>query len=133
MKISVALRGLAPRYIRRPNREERFRIRTFIQGYSDVPGAVGRIDVRHFNVSKPLNQAAAFRDHHHNYSLKAQAVCAHRLLIRDLYIGEAGSMHDARVFRRSPLCRSILFDEELMEPDESMVGNAACTLLDGVK
>lgn len=132
VKIITALREMAPRYIKWPTREERYQIKTHMQGYSEFPGVIGMIDGKHFEISKPLEEPAAYRDHHHRFSIKAQAVCDHTLLIRDLYVGEAGSLHDARVFRRSPLCQSIIFDENLMEPDEHIVGDAAYMLMDRV-
>lgn len=39
--------------------------------------------------------------------LQAQLVCDHTLKIRDVFIGYPGSVHDARVFRTSPLCETL--------------------------
>lgn len=36
-----------------------------------------------------------------------QAVCDHRRRIRDVFIGYPGSVHDARVFRNSPLSTNL--------------------------
>lgn len=37
-----------------------------------------------------------------------QAVCDHEMMIRDVFIGYPGSVHDSRVFRNSPLCTEIV-------------------------
>lgn len=36
-----------------------------------------------------------------------QAVCDHKRRFRDIFIGFPGSVHDARVFRNSPLCDTL--------------------------
>lgn len=40
-----------------------------------------------------------------------QAVCDHRMMFTDVYVGEVGSVHDARVFRRSPRFRSFRVED----------------------
>lgn len=52
--------------------------------------------------------------------------------MRDLYVGEAGSLHDSRVFRRSPLSTNLLENPELMRPDEHIIGDSAYKLTDRV-
>jgi len=61
-------------------------------------------------------------------------VCDHNLLIRDFHIGEAGSLHDFRVFRRSPLFRKLVLNEnnEMLLPDEHILGDTAYAVMDCV-
>ncbi|KAE8740402.1 hypothetical protein FOCC_FOCC014081 [Frankliniella occidentalis] len=65
-------------------------------------------------------------------SFRIQAVLDDSLLVRDVYIGEVGSLHDARVFRRSPLCRSILQRQDMFSPGEHIIADSAYMLLDRV-
>ena len=53
-------------------------------------------------------------------------------MIRDLYVGEAGSLHDARVFRTSPLCRNILYRPAMFSEGEHIIGDSAYMLTDKV-
>ncbi|KAE8737976.1 hypothetical protein FOCC_FOCC016559, partial [Frankliniella occidentalis] len=81
-------------------------------------------------MTAPAEDPAAFRDRHHGYSSKAMAVCDHKLKVRDLHVGEAGSLHDARAFRRSPLYQSVMFHETFMAEGEYTIGDSAFPILD---
>lgn len=128
-----ALCALGEQYIKWPNAQERAVIKQNLEAISGFPGAVGLMDGTHIKITRPLDQPAAFRDRHHNYSIQVQGVCDHTLLIRDLYVGEAGSLADARVFRRSPLFRNILFrDGEMFSEGEHIIGDSAYPTIDRV-
>jgi len=124
------IREMAPRYIQWPNAEERAGIKQRFEDYSGIPGVVGAIDGSFNTVTAPLVDTASYRNRHHQYAYNSMVVCDDNLLIRDMHIGEAGSMHDQRVFRRSPLCRSLLTDEnnDFLEPDEHIIGDKAYKL-----
>ncbi|KAE8752340.1 hypothetical protein FOCC_FOCC000812 [Frankliniella occidentalis] len=130
--IIEALRELAPRFITWPNQEERVVIKANMRRISDFPGIVGIIDGCNVPISAPVEDKAAYRDYHHQYSIKMQAVCDDKLLLRDLYVGEAGSLHDARVFRRSPLCSNLLEDPNILSEGEHIIGDSAYMLLNQV-
>lgn len=131
--IIEALREMAPQYIQWPSAHERAEIKGRFEGYSGFPGIVGCIDGTHCMITAPVNQKALYRNYKHTYSMKASVVCDDNLLIRDMHVGEVGSMHDARVFRRSPLCRQLAMDDgELFEMDEHVIGDSAYPLMDTV-
>lgn len=47
----------------------------------------------------------------------------------DLYIGEPGSLHDSRVFRRSDLYRKVLENEDRLFPQNTfLIGDSAYVL-----
>ncbi|KAE8741641.1 hypothetical protein FOCC_FOCC012843 [Frankliniella occidentalis] len=98
-----ALRELAPRYIKWPSRLERQRIARVIEERSGYRGVVGAIDGILINTTAPKIQRERYIDRHQRYSLNVQAVCDHNLQYRDVYLGQPGSVHDSRVFQRSPL------------------------------
>ncbi|XP_067138139.1 uncharacterized protein [Centruroides vittatus] len=68
---------------------------------SCFPGIIGCIDGKHMAIKAPTEEAAAYRNKY--YSVILQAVCNEKMAFLDCYVGEAGSVHDARVFRRSAL------------------------------
>ncbi|KAK3911118.1 Protein ALP1-like, partial [Frankliniella fusca] len=84
-----------------------------------IPGIVGAIDCT-------LKQR--YIDKNHNYSINVQIVSNHRRQIIDTYVGQPGSVNDARVFRRSPLAKLIYSGDDLIGPDEHLVGDSAYQL-----
>jgi len=129
--IIQALRELSGRFISWPDQEERQHIQHSFRRATGFPGVAGCIDGTHVYVTAPVEEPAAFRNRFQCYSILVQAVVDHNLLVRDLYVGEPGSMHDRRVFRRSDLCRDILRGERLGD-DEHLVGDGANLLSDFV-
>lgn len=125
--IIEALRELAPRFICWPDQEERLHIQQVFQEATDFPGIVGSIDGTHVSITAPVNNAAHYINRHHTHSINVQAIVDCNLLVRDIHVGEVGSMHDDRVFRRSPICQKLLQGEGI-SPDEHLVGDGGYTL-----
>lgn len=124
--IIKALRELAPRYITWPNQDERDAIKGSFQRVSGFPGIIGSIDCTHVPITAPVDDPAPYFNRHHSYSINVQAVVDANLLVRHLHVGEAGSMNDNRVFRRSPLYTDLLNDHDgvFCSNDEHLVGDA---------
>ncbi|XP_052127877.1 uncharacterized protein LOC127750364 [Frankliniella occidentalis] len=108
-----ALREMRGTYITWPNEAKRNSIKANCERISNFPGIVGIMDGSHINIIAPTIEKAAYRNYKFCYSIKVQAVVDHTLLVTDAYIGEVGSLHDARVFRGSPLLRNILRREDI--------------------
>ncbi|KAJ8913355.1 hypothetical protein NQ315_008745 [Exocentrus adspersus] len=53
------------------------------------------------------HEAAGFRDVADRFDIAMQAICDSKKRLRDVFIGYPGSVHDARVFRNSPLSNSL--------------------------
>lgn len=132
--IIQALRELGGRFITWPNQEERDQIKGAFLRVSGLPGVVSCIDGTHIFIPRPVHHGAQHRNRHHSYSLNVQAVVDNNLLVRDLYVGEVGSMSDNRVFRRSLLCRDLVQgrNNRLNVNDEHLVGDGGYTLADFV-
>lgn len=54
----------------------------------------------------------------------SQAVCIHNLLFTSIFVGNAGSVHDARVFRVSPVAQYFENPEIYFPNDSHLVGDA---------
>ncbi|KAK3907211.1 Protein ANTAGONIST OF LIKE HETEROCHROMATIN PROTEIN 1 [Frankliniella fusca] len=117
-RIIATLCDLAPRFIKWPDADERRTIANSFRTYSGFPGIVACIYGTLVTVTAPLIQAKRYVDRHHQYSINIQVVCDRQLLVRDLHVGEAGSMNDARVFRRSPLCKELLSNPDIFPRSE---------------
>ncbi|KAE8738507.1 hypothetical protein FOCC_FOCC016016 [Frankliniella occidentalis] len=87
----------------------------------------------HTYKTTPLDEAPAYLNRHHAHSVRTQAVVDDQLLIRDLYVGEPGSLYGSRMFRRSPLSSNLLENPALLAPDEHILGDSAYILTDKVK
>ncbi|KAE8739896.1 hypothetical protein FOCC_FOCC014595 [Frankliniella occidentalis] len=124
-----ALRKLSPKFIRWPDAEEREVIKATFERATGFPGIVGFIDGTHVSITAPLVDAAQYTNRHDTYSINVQAVVDSTLLVRHLHVGEVGSMHDSRVFRRSPLFKDLLTGPpgQFISNDEHLVGDGAYT------
>ncbi|KAK3920819.1 Protein ANTAGONIST OF LIKE HETEROCHROMATIN PROTEIN 1 [Frankliniella fusca] len=124
-----ALRELAPNYICWPDADERNVIKNTFERATGFPGIIGSIDGTHITVTAPLVDAASYRNRHDSYSINVQAVVDSTLMVRHLHVGEVGSMHDNRVFRRSPLYVDLLSGPpgQFISDDEHIVGDGAYT------
>ncbi|KAJ8947083.1 hypothetical protein NQ314_008693 [Rhamnusium bicolor] len=76
------------------------------------PGVIGCIDGTHIKIDTPSEDAESYINRkkisfYSKVNGKMEVVCDNNHLIRDVFIGYPGSVHDARVFRNSPLCNSL--------------------------
>ncbi|KAE8745041.1 hypothetical protein FOCC_FOCC008353 [Frankliniella occidentalis] len=127
--VIMSLREMSEVYMTWPTAEERATVSTAFLEATGFPGIVGCIDGTHVYITGPVQNAASYRNRYRSYSINVQAVVDNTLLVRDLVVGEVGSMHDARVFRRSALHHDLLEGTRL-DPDEHLVGDGAYVLTD---
>ncbi|KAK3916274.1 Protein ANTAGONIST OF LIKE HETEROCHROMATIN PROTEIN 1 [Frankliniella fusca] len=129
--IIQTLRELASQYITWPSQQERDRIKNVFLRVSGFPNIVGCIDCTHVFVTKPVRNAAQYKNRYLSYSLNVQAVVDNNLQVRDLHVGEPGSVNDKGVFRRSALCRDIVLREnDRLLFEEHLVGDGGYVLTD---
>ena len=129
--IIEALRELAPKYIKWPSAFEMEVIAAVFEQLYGYPSVCGCIDGCHIRITAPLQQPHAYVDWHRDYSILLQGVCDHRLLFRDVFVGQPGSVGDKRTFRRSPLGQNILRRHEVVR-DKHLLGDGGYTLTDKV-
>jgi hypothetical protein len=69
-----------------------------------IAGVVGAIDGTHINIKRPISQfAQVYYNRKGDYGILLQGVCDYKKKIIDVFCGEAGSMHDARLLKESSL------------------------------
>ncbi|CAH3108966.1 unnamed protein product [Porites lobata] len=68
----------------------------------------------------------AFEEKKGFFSVQLQVICDPDLFITDVFCGYPGSVHDARVFRNSPICREVEVNPDNYFPGNShILGDAA--------
>ena len=93
-----------------------------------MDGAIGAIDGTHFQVLGLLHKVN-YINRKNFPSIQMQSVCDHNMLFMDCFVGWPGSVHDARVFSNSDLCKRINEDQATMFPgDTYILGDAAYKL-----
>ena len=91
--------------------------------------AIGAIDGSHIPCRPPTECPENYVNRKGFHSIILQAVCDHEMFITDIHLGWPGSVHDARVFRPSPLCDHLDNNTTEMCPDGSyLLGDAAYPL-----
>lgn len=101
----------------------------FITGF---PGVVGSIDGCHIEIKQPTNNAIDFYNGNERHSVVLQGVCDDTCIFTDVFIGMPGRVHDARVFRNSPLYNQITRDPPLLLPTHHLLADAAYSLMKNV-
>lgn len=62
---------------------------------------IGAIDGTHINIPTPKKSRGFYINKKGHYSsIQAQVVCDHMRLFTHVYVGNVGSVHDARVFKQ---------------------------------
>ncbi|KAE8745987.1 hypothetical protein FOCC_FOCC007349 [Frankliniella occidentalis] len=120
---------MSPQYIQWPSELEQEYISAMFEDLYGYPGVVGCIDGCHLNITAPIEQAQRYFDRKKNYSILLQGFCDHRLLFRDISVGQPGSVGDKRTFARSPLGQQISRDPNVVY-DHHLIGDGGYTLTD---
>ncbi|KAK3917502.1 Putative nuclease [Frankliniella fusca] len=125
--IIQALREMAPKYI-----SGRICLKGTISRLTLRGGVVRCIDCSHMYITAPLIQPQRYVNRFQKYSVHLQAVCDHRRVFRDIYIGQPGSVNDSKVLQWSPLGHSLLHDNDMFSEGEHILGDGAYVLTDKI-
>lgn len=90
---------------------------------------VGAVDSTHIPIKQPTHNAVDFYNRKEQHSIILQAVSNDKQIFTDVYIGMPGRLHDARVFRNSPIYERLLGDPPLLQNEQHLLGDAAYPLL----
>ena len=94
---------LVERLITWPSNHEQLEIGGIYEETKNFPGIRGFIDGSHIAIRKPEIRGFDYYNRKDFYFVILQAVCREDLRFTDIYVGWPGKVHDARVFRNSPL------------------------------
>jgi hypothetical protein len=72
-----------------------------------VEGVIGCIDGSHIRIKAPRQNKNSYINRKGYHSVLLQAVCNHKKAFTNVYTGEAGSIHDYTLYRRSDLAVQI--------------------------
>lgn len=82
-----------------------------------IPNVMGAIDCTHIKIEKPNENTRDYCNRKKYFSVNLQAVVDTNMKFTNIYCGQPGSLHDARVLRKSVLynsaneCREVIFPE----------------------
>lgn len=130
MRICTAItNNLADRFIHLPEGND---ARNTIQKFEEqrgFPGILGAIDGSHIPIQAPLKDPEQYINRKSFHSVQLQVVCDMDMKFIDVFCGFPGSVHDARVFRNSPLFVDAERNRDLLFPGNShLIGDAAYPL-----
>jgi hypothetical protein len=98
---------LLERIITWPTSEERREMSEMYMELKHFPGIVGMLDGSHIPIKKPEVRGVDYYNRKDFHSIILQAVVREDMTFTNVYTGWPGKVHDARVFRRSPLYHSL--------------------------
>lgn len=103
-RIFKSIINLKHRFLYWPNDTERTKLVS--ETSHEMPGCVGHVDGSEIKLAEaPVKNHELYFSRKRQYSIKMQAVCDHKLRIRQVTIGYPGSVHDAKIFINCPLAK----------------------------
>ncbi|XP_018303462.1 putative nuclease HARBI1 [Mycetomoellerius zeteki] len=111
-----------------PNRERAITIMRQFQQINGFPRIIGAIDGSHVHILKPKNHPNSYCNRKNYHSVLLQGVCDSERLFLDVYVGEPGSIHDMRLFKKSDLYARIKNSSIDFPNDSHLVGDLAYQL-----
>lgn len=127
-RVTYALHCIAPRFIQWPDEVVAADVRDKFAKVSGFPNVIGAIDGTHIKIRAPPTDAASYINRKGFPSINVQVVCDSSGLFTHCYAGEVGSVHDARVFRNSPIARFLERPQMYFPNDSHIIGDAAYTI-----
>ncbi|XP_018404621.1 PREDICTED: putative nuclease HARBI1 [Cyphomyrmex costatus] len=111
-----------------PNRERASTIMRQFQQINGFPRIIGAIDGSHVQILKPKNHPNSYCNRKNYHSVLLQGVRDSKRLFLDVYVGEPGSIHDMRLFKKSDLYARIKNSLIEFPNDSHLVGDLAYKL-----
>lgn len=123
-RVFKAILNLKHRFLFWPNETERLQLVS--ETSHEMPGCVGYIDGSEIKLAEaPTKNHELYFSRKRHYAIKMQAVCDHKLRIRQVTIGYPGSVHDAKIFLNCPLAKH---PECFLSNSEWVAGDSAYPL-----
>lgn len=107
-----------------PNDNEKARIAHTFCAKSNIGGIVGAIDGCHIQITAPPHNHHDYYNRKQVHSVVLQGMCDDKMRFTDVFIGAPGRMHDAKIFRSSPIFQK-LPDPSFLPPKYHIMGDNA--------
>lgn len=125
-RVTYALHCAAPRLILWPKDNEiATRVMEQFQRASGFPNVIGAIDGTHIKIRAPKEDPASYVNRKGFHSMNVQLICDSRGFFTHCFAGYVGSVHDARVFRNSPVADFLTMPEVYFPQNSHLIGDAA--------
>ncbi|XP_045106663.1 putative nuclease HARBI1 [Portunus trituberculatus] len=125
-QVCNALKAIRGTLIAWPTRDQLPQLADDFFRRTNMPGVIGAIDGTHIPIPGPSHERQAYINRKGFPSIQLQAVCDAKLRFINILTGWPGSVHDARVFRNSPLYT--LLENGNFPEDYHLLGDSAYTL-----
>ncbi|XP_066581906.1 putative nuclease HARBI1 [Prorops nasuta] len=131
-EIVAVLVDLMPQFIKWPDSNRRkilsnVCVCVFKNRINGFPNVIGGIDGCHIACKQPIKNAVDFYNRKGFHSIILQGICDPYCKFIDCFIGLPGRMHDATVFRISPIAKH-LENPTSLSTDEHLLGDSAYPL-----
>jgi hypothetical protein len=126
--LDVLATQLHNKYIKWPTGEQCSMIAAEFEEKTGFPGVIGCIDGTHIPIKPPASERAGFINRSGKPSINVLAVCDNLMRFTHVFVDRAGSVHDARVLRVSPLGPPLLTNT-LCDSKYHILGDSAYPLL----
>ena len=90
-----------------PTHADKVEISGKYEELKNSPGVVGMIDESHIPIRMPPDKGIDYYNRKDFYPVVLQAVCREDLRFTNVYCGWPGKVHDARIFRHSPMFEEV--------------------------
>ena len=124
-RVTYALHCAAPRFIKWPRNGSAIRVIERFQQLCGFPNVIGAIDGTHIKIRAPVTDADSYINRKGFHSMNVQVICTSSGVFTHCYAGQAGSVHDARVFRNSPVARYLEMPGNYFPNNSYLIGDAA--------
>jgi len=84
-----------------------------------ISNVLGAINSTHIRIEKPAVNARDYCNRKRFFSINLQAIVDANMRFINICCGESGSLHDARVFRRSPLYEAANANTRMLFPNST--------------
>ncbi|XP_018359987.1 PREDICTED: putative nuclease HARBI1 [Trachymyrmex cornetzi] len=124
-RVTYALHCIAPQFIQWPKGAVATKVMREFEQVCGFPNVIGAIDGTHIKIRAPKEDPDSYINRKGFHSMNVQVVCESRGLFTHCYAGHVGSVHDARVFRNSPVADFLQLPETYFPDDSHIIGDAA--------
>ncbi|XP_045483122.1 uncharacterized protein LOC123688582 [Harmonia axyridis] len=124
------LLNLRSEFIRWPTDQEKIQISSEFSKKQGFAGVIGCIDGSHIKINRPGNDRESYINRKGYHIILIQGIADHKKIFTNVFCGEAGSLHDSRLLRKSNLFEKAEEDPALFG-EYYLLGDSDVHLSDG--